>query len=69
MQQKSKSGVGVILFLFIFGFVCLRIGLGVGIFFFPFRDVDPTGVIHLFLTVIGALCLILAVILVKKRWF
>ena len=69
MQRRRVSRIGVILFLFVFGFVCLRIGLGVGVVYYPFRGFDPTGAIHLLLTVIGALCLISAVYLVKKRWF
>lgn len=69
MQLKSVSRIGIILFLFVFGFVCFRIGLGVGVFYYPFRGFDPTGAIHLLLTVIGAFSLILAVYLVKKRWF
>ena len=69
MQRRRVSRIGVVLFLFIFGFVCFRTGLGVGVVYYPFRGFDPTGAIHLSLTVIGALCLILAVYLVKKRWF
>jgi hypothetical protein len=64
MQRKSKSRIGVILFLFILGFACIRIGL-----FFQFRSIDLTGAVHLLLSVIGALCIILAVYLMKKRWF
>ena len=69
MQRRRASRIGIILFLFIFGFVCLRIGIGIGVVYYPFSGFDPTGVIHLLLTFIGALCLILAVYLVKKRWF
>lgn len=71
-NSRRVSRIGVILFLFIFGFVCLRIGLGVGLGagrFYPFYGLDPTGVIWVVFFVIGALCLILALYLVKKRWF
>jgi len=72
MQRRRVSRIGVILFLFIFGFVCIRIGLGVGIGagrLYPFYGFDPTDVIWIVFFVIGALCLILALYLVKKRWF
>ena len=65
MQQKSISRIGIILFLFVFGFVCFRFGL----VDFAFSDIDPAGAVHLLLTAIGALCLVLGVYLVKKRWF
>ena len=53
------------MFLFVFGFVCFKFGLVDP----AFRGTDPAVVVHLLLTVIGALSLILAVYLVKKRWF
>ena len=64
MQQKTISRIAVVLFLFVFGFVCFRTGV---FFIFPF--IDPTGVFHLFLTIIGAFCIVLAIYLVKKNWF
>ena len=63
MQQKSKNRIRVVLFLFLFGFILFGYGL-----VFIIRGTNPLNIVNLLATVIGALCLILAVYLVRKRW-
>jgi hypothetical protein len=59
MQQKSKNRIRVILFLF--GFILFASGLG-----FTLRGINPLGTVGLFLTAIGALCIVLAIYLAKE---
>jgi hypothetical protein len=64
MQQKSKNRIRVILFLFLFGFMLFSSGLGLTL-----RGINHSGIIGLLMTVVGVLCFILAIHLVKKHWY
>ena len=64
MQRKSMNRIGVVLFLLAFGSLCLVSGL-ISIF----RSNGPLDAGNLLVTVVGVLSIILAVYLMKKRWF
>jgi hypothetical protein len=54
----------VILFLFFFGFVLFALGAS-----FTLRGINSTGAVNLLLMVVGALCIVVAAYLIKKRWY
>ena len=55
--------VRVILFLLVFGFVLLASGIS-----FTLRGINTAGAVNFLLMAIGALCIVLAIYLIRKHW-
>jgi len=64
MEQKSKNRIRVILVLFLFGFMMAASGLGLVL-----RGFTSDGLVGFFMAIVGVLCIVLGIHLVRNKWW
>ena len=64
MEQKSKNRIRAILVLFLFGFMMVAYGLGLGL-----RGFTSDGSAGFLIAIVGVLCIVLGIHLVRNQWW